>query len=147
MLYLHKEPLADEHVAMLDSNFDYNCKVEWFLHPLVKRIIEMIDGNKVCGPTLYDSPILGAIGPQSLAGGTKLLIWMLNEPQYHFPMHYMGDNCAPALELVSNEVDCHLQYDKYLLHFTDTQKVISPYGTLCTGLREVIEVASKEGWY
>lgn len=146
MLYLHHEHYSSDEVVVLKREFNYHLQYSWLTHPLVQIIIAGLEGNVVHAPNVYESPILGVLGPERLSGGAKCLIWMLNEPQYHFPMRYLGDNCAPYLKMVSDVVDCHLQYEDYIIMFDDEQIVTTPKGTVSQkGMKVIYSLLQEEG--
>ena len=74
--------------------FDNRYQDEWFDDDFAKKIIRSIDKSLVLGPHAIESPVLGVIPPERLAGGTKTLLLMRNEPDTIFNASTCGDNCA-----------------------------------------------------
>ena len=60
-------------------------------------MIKDIDKSDVVGPSLIESPVLGAISPLQLSGGVKTLLLIANDRKHIFNASTCGDNCAKWL--------------------------------------------------
>jgi hypothetical protein len=74
--------------------FDNTYEDQWFEDDFAKRVIKTIDKSEVLGPHAIESPVLGVIPPEKLAGGTKTLLLIRNCPEQIFNASTCGDNCA-----------------------------------------------------
>lgn len=74
--------------------FDNTYEDSWFEDEFAKRVIKGIDKSVVLGPHAIESPVLGVIPPEKLAGGTKTLLLIRNCPDQVFNASTCGDNCA-----------------------------------------------------
>ena len=74
--------------------FDNVYEDEWIEDTLVKAMIEDVDHSRVISAHNIESPVFGAITPQGLSGGVKVLILMLKDDSFVYNMSNCGDNCA-----------------------------------------------------
>lgn len=96
---------GDMEEAIFNTDIYFNNVYEdsWLTDPFAVRVIKAIDRSEVLGPHAVQSPILGVISPEKLAGGTKTILLMKNCPDLVFNASTCGDNCAPfILELAKN---------------------------------------------
>ena len=147
MLYLHyNEPYADE-MWSLTKSFSRVCETKWFEHPLVPRIIAHVDQTEMIGPRIFESPVFQCIGPDMLSGGVQTLIKMINQPEKHYPMELLGDNCAEPLEWIAKEMDVHVIFMLYCIDLTpDTPITVAHTGQVCTG-RNFFDLRLEGGWF
>lgn len=83
--------------------FDNTYEESWLLDDFAAKVIQKIDKSKVLGAYAIESPVLGVIPPEKLAGGTKTLLLMKNCPDMIFNASTCGDNCAKfILELAKS---------------------------------------------
>lgn len=79
---------------------------EWITDELSKKMIKDIDKSQVIGPHLIDSPVLGAIPPETLSGGVKTLILMaFDDTGNIFNGTACGDNCAKWILKIAEQKD------------------------------------------
>ena len=91
--------------AIFNTDMYFNNVYEeaWLTDDFAARAIHTIDKSEVLGPHGIQSPFLGVISPEKLAGGTKTLLLMKHCPDMVFNASTCGDNCAPfILELAEN---------------------------------------------
>lgn len=93
----------EEAIFNTDMYFNNVYEDSWLTDDFAVKVIHAIDQSEVLGPNAIQSPFLGVIGPEKLAGGTKTLLLMKNCPELIFNASTCGDNCAPfILELAEN---------------------------------------------
>ena len=100
-----KIQFGDMEDAIFNTDMYFNNVYEdaWLTDEFAVRVIRAIDQSEVLGPNGIQSPYLGVISPEKLAGGTKTLLLMKNCPDMVFNASTCGDNCAPfILELAEN---------------------------------------------
>ena len=69
-------------------------------------MIKDIDKSEVIGAHLIDSPVLGAISPETLSGGVKTLILMaFDDTGRIFNGTACGDNCAKWILKIAEQKD------------------------------------------
>ena len=107
---------ADNYIFNPDVFFNNTYEDEWIMDALSKEMIKDIDGSKVIGPRLIDSPFLGAIPPERLSGGVKALILMNNDQDHVFNASACGDNCAPWILKIGKSRDLMIRLG-YLMDF------------------------------
>lgn len=83
-----------DYIFNPDVFFDNVYEDEWMNDELTKQMVSDVDGSKVIGPHLIDSPFLGPISPDRLSGGVKTLILMAHDSEHIFNASACGDNCA-----------------------------------------------------
>ena len=103
--------------------FDNTYEDEWFEDEFAKRVIKKIDKSVVLGPHAIESPVLGVISPERLAGGTKTLLLMRNFPDMVFNASTCGDNCAKFIMEIAKSKELTIN----LRHIMDFGKKISAY--------------------
>ena len=81
MLSIYYGDMEGEYVHRPSDYFDTVFEPEWLVSDLAKEIISDIDKSSVISPYCIESPVFGQISPQMLAGGTKALLIMYNEPE------------------------------------------------------------------
>ena len=74
--------------------FNNTYEDEWLTDDFAKKVIKSVDKSVVLGPHAIESPVLGVISPERLAGGTKTLLLIKNKPDMIFNASTCGDNCA-----------------------------------------------------
>ena len=93
----------EDAIYNTDMFFNNTYENQWLTDPFAVRVIKAIDQSEVLGPNAIQSPVLGIISPEKLAGGTKTILLMMNRPDLVFNASTCGDNCAPfILELAEN---------------------------------------------
>ena len=96
--------------------FDNRYLDEWFEDPFAHKIIKAIDRSVVLGPHAIESPVLGVIPPERLAGGTKTLLLIKNEPDMIFNASTCGDNCARFILELGRNADITINLN-HIMHF------------------------------
>ncbi len=102
MLRIHFGDMED---AIFNTSMYFNNVYEdsWLTDPFAVRVIKAIDQSEVLGSSAIQSPILGIISPEKIAGGTKTILLMKNCPDLVFNASTCGDNYAPfILELAES---------------------------------------------
>lgn len=107
---------ADNYIFNPDVYFNNTYEDEWITDGMSMKMIEKIDGSKVVGPRLIDSPVLGAIPPERLSGGVKTLILMNYDQEHVFNASACGDNCAPWILKIGKSKDLTIRLG-YLMNF------------------------------
>lgn len=98
---------GDLEEAIFNTNvyFDNTYEDKWITSDFARAIIKDIDKSEVIGSHCIESPVLGAIPPTQLAGGTKTLLLMYFEPETIFNASTCGDNCAKWILQIAREKD------------------------------------------
>lgn len=100
--------------------FDNTYEEDWLTNDLSKKIILDIDKSEVIGPECINSPVLGAITPTKISGGSKTLILINNVSDMIFNASTCGDNCAKWLLLMGKEKDITINL-RHIMDFGDEQ--------------------------
>ena len=74
--------------------FNNTYEDEWLTDEFAKKVIKAIDKSEVLNSRAVNSPVLGIIPTEKIAGGTKTLLLMKNKPDMIFNASTCGDNCA-----------------------------------------------------
>ncbi len=112
MLYLHIGALQGYAVSgdgWFDMRVDENC----LLTDFANRVVKGVDNSDIISSHLIESPILGAIPPSSLSGGTKTLLTIMFEDCVNFDLAAMGDNCFPYLKEICDSKDVYMCTDSF----------------------------------
>ena len=105
MLKLWSTKFSDNNYVLdIDRGYPLVAKKSWY-NKYAIRAIEEIDGNRYIGDGVSESSVFGIIAPNMLSGGTKTLIFAMNNPDVICPLCNLGDNCANVLYLASKEYD------------------------------------------
>jgi hypothetical protein len=96
--------------------FKNTYEPEWIVSDLAREIILDVDKSEVIDTECIKSPILGMIPPERLAGGTKTLLLVLNEPDKVFNASTCGDNCAKWLLTIGKMQDVTINL-RHLMNF------------------------------
>lgn len=68
-------------------------------------MIQDVDNSSVVSAHVIESPVLGAITPQSLSGSVKVLILMLKDDSFIYNLSSCGNNCAKwVLEIAEKKI-------------------------------------------
>ena len=116
MLSIYYGDMEGEYVHRPSDYFDTVFEPEWLVSDLAKEIISDIDKSSVISPYCIESPVFGQISPQMLAGGTKALLIMYNEPEVIVNATACGDNCAKWILRIAEEKDITINL-RYLMDF------------------------------
>ena len=109
MLYLTLgEAVTDIRAAYFEAYFDgITDEINWD-DDLVQDIINSIDQPiKYYGKGRWEGRVIGVIGYRDLSGGSKAALCSYLWPEVHFPLIWLGDNCAYALNVLSKHKDIH----------------------------------------
>ena len=85
--------------------FNNTYEDEWLTDDFAKKVIKSVDKSVVLGPHAIESPVLGVIPPERLAGGTKTLLLIKNKPDMIFNASTCGDNCAKFILEIARSTD------------------------------------------
>ena len=107
---------SEKYIFNPDSYFNNVYEDEWITDPISKQMIKDIDGSEVIGPGLIESPFLGVIPTERLSGSVKTLILMKNDPDHIFNASVCGDDCAPWILTIGQEMDLTIRLG-YLMDF------------------------------
>ena len=111
---------AENYIFNPDVFFNNTYEDEWITDSMTKEMIEDVDGSKVIGARLIDSPFLGPIPPERLSGGVKTLILMNFDRQHIFNASACGDNCASWIFKIGREKDLTIRLG-YLMDFGESE--------------------------
>lgn len=106
----------EDYIGVPDIYFNNTYEDEWIEDELSKKMIEDVDGSKVVGPHLIDSPFLGGISPERLSGGVKTLILMNQDTEHVFNASACGDNCAKWILEIGRQKNIKIRLG-YLMNF------------------------------
>lgn len=131
--------------------FDNVYEDEWIEDTLVKAMIEDVDHSRVISAHNIESPVFGAITPQGLSGGVKVLILMLKDDSFVYNMSNCGDNCAKWILKIAETKDLTV-YLQHIMRFAgefeikimNTGKTVHNPEEYVTGLLEA-EAMQDEG--
>ena len=118
---------------------------EWLETDLAKAIIRDIDRSEVVNGNCILSPIFGQIPPERLAGGTKTLLLILNEPERIFNASTCGDNCAKWLLEIGRQMDVTINL-RHMMSFGHRESfdiLVVNGGEEVHTMRELIPIAHK----
>lgn len=116
MLKIYYGDMKEPYVHRPSDYFDIVFEPEWLISDLAKQMILDIDKSEVQSGYCINSPVLGQISPQMLAGGTKALLIMYNEPETIVNATACGDNCAKWILKIAEEKDITINL-RYLMDF------------------------------
>ncbi len=85
--------------------FNNNYEDEWLTDEFAKKVIKAVDKSEVLGAHALESPVLGVIPPERLAGGTKTVLLIKNKPDMIFNASACGDNCARFILEIARDRD------------------------------------------
>lgn len=109
MLYVKVRDM-EMYDGNIDARFRNNAEDEWFDDPFVHKIIETIDHNKIIARGVFESPVLGIMGPDRLSGGAKALILAYKMPELEQWIGLFGDNCIKPLIELSQQCDLTIAF-------------------------------------
>lgn len=123
---------GDNYIFNPDVYFDNVYEDEWMNDDLTKEMVQDVDGSRVIGPHLVDSPFLGPMSPDRLSGGVKTLILIAHDDQHVFNASACGDNCASWILRIASEKDVlvrlgHIMYfgkDPFEIQIVNTGKIV-----------------------
>lgn len=97
--------------------FDNVYEDEWIEDAFVQAMIQDVDHSRVISAHIIESPVFGAITPQGLSGGVKVLILMLKDDSFVYNMSNCGDNCAKWILKIAEKKDLTV-YLQHIMRFT-----------------------------
>ena len=106
----------EEAIFNTDMYFNNVYEEAWLTDEFARKVIRAIDKSEVLGPNGIQSPFLGVISPEKLAGGTKTLLLMKNCPDMVFNASACGDNCAPFILELAEDRDLTINL-RHLMNF------------------------------
>lgn len=98
------------------SYFDNVYEDEWIEDDFVKEMIKDVDKSTVISAHVIESPVFGAITPQGLSGGVKVLILMLKDDSFVYNMSNCGNSCAKWILKIAEQKDLTV-YLQHILRF------------------------------
>lgn len=98
------------------SYFDNVYEDEWIEDDFVKEMIKDVDKSTVISAHVIESPVFGAITPQGLSGGVKVLILMLKDDSFVYNMSNCGNSCAKWILKIAEKKDLTV-YLQHILRF------------------------------
>ena len=122
-----------EYYLSGDKVFDYKFDKSKLMEDFSKEVIRTIDKSEVVSEHLIISPVLGAIPPSYLSGGSKTLI-MLMYDDFKFYIEAMGDNCFPLLKRICDEKEIYMcstcyrplfEYGFEKVHILNEDKIVT----------------------
>jgi len=106
----------EEAIFNTDMYFNNVYEDQWLTDAFAARVIRTIDKSEVLGPNAIQSPYLGVISPEKLAGGTKTLLLMRHCPDMVFNASTCGDNCASFILELAEDRDLTINL-RHLMNF------------------------------
>ena len=95
--------------------FNFNYEEDWITSDFGRSIIKDIDKSEVLGGKVIDSPVLGAIPPEKIAGGTKAVLLMkFDDTGMIFNASTCGDNCAKWIQKIAEEKDLTIRLGHFM---------------------------------
>ena len=85
--------------------FNNTYEDEWLTDEFAKKVIKAIDKSEVLNSRAVNSPVLGIIPTEKIAGGTKTLLLIKNKPDMIFNASTCGDNCARFILEIAESTD------------------------------------------
>ena len=109
MLYLTLgEAVTDIRAGRFKLYFDDAYTDIDYDDPIVQEIVNSIDKPlKYYGKGRWEGRVIGVIGPNGLSGGSKALLCSYMWPEVHYPLEWLGNNCAHGLNVLSEQKDIH----------------------------------------
>lgn len=104
------------------SYFDNVYEDEWIEDDFVKEMIKDVDKSTVISAHVIESPVFGAITPQGLSGGVKVLILMLKDDSFVYNMSNCGNSCAKWILKIAEQKDLTV-YLQHILRFEGDFKI------------------------
>lgn len=98
--------------------FDNQYLDSWLEDEFAVEVIKGIDKGIILSPQAIDTKALGVIPTVKIAGGTKTLLLIKNQPDKIFNASTCGDNCAKYLLKIGKEQDVTIN----LYHIMDFGK-------------------------
>ena len=112
--------------------FNFNYEEDWITSDFGRSIIKDIDKSEVLGGKVIDSPVLGAIPPEKIAGGTKAVLLMkFDDTGMIFNASTCGDNCSKWIQKIAEEKDLTIRLGHYM-------KFIDPFKAKVLNTGEVV---------
>lgn len=105
-----------EYMEDAPSYFDNVYEDEWIEDDFVKEMIADVDKSTVVSAHVIESPVFGAITPQGLSGGVKVLILMLKDDSFVYNMSNCGNSCAKWILKIAEQKDLTV-YLQHILRF------------------------------
>ena len=96
--------------------FDNVYEDEWIEDTLVKAMIEDVDHSRVISAHNIESPVFGAITPQGLSGGVKVLILVLKDDSFVYNLSNSGTICANWVLKIAEPKDLTV-YLQHMIRF------------------------------
>lgn len=110
-------PLTEENYRVSPGLwFDNQGGSKYIGGALEQKIIKDIDKSEVIQGKILMHPQYGVFSPYDLAGTTKTLILMNNEPQFYYNGAFLGENACPWLLQIAKTKDIYLRM-AYILPF------------------------------
>ena len=124
MLRLWEEyDIESDDVLFLDSRYMLVQRKSWY-NDMAIRAIEEIDTNRYIGDGTSESYIYGICSPGLLSGGTKMIIFAMNNPDVVCDLSWLGDNCAEVLAAASETYDMTFAFNDCFFQFAPNQKIL-----------------------
>lgn len=120
------------------SYFDNVYEDEWIEDDFVKEMIKDVDKSTVISAHVIESPVFGAITPQGLSGGVKVLILMLKDDSFVYNMSNCGNSCAKWILKIAEQKDLTV-YLQHILRFEGSFEIqIMNTGKIVHNTREYV---------
>ena len=120
------------------SYFDNVYENEWIEDDFVKEMIKDVDKSTVISAHVIESPVFGAITPQGLSGGVKVLILMLKDDSFVYNMSNCGNSCAKWILKIAEQKDLTV-YLQHILRFEGSFEIqIMNTGKIVHNTREYV---------
>lgn len=124
--------------------FDNQYLDSWLEDEFAAEILKGIDKGIILSPNAIDTKALGVIPTTKIAGGTKTLLLIKNQPNKIFNASTCGDNCAKYILKIGKQQDVTIN----LHHIMDFGKrkfeiKILNDGVIVHNMAEFVEEAIK----
>ena len=120
------------------SYFDNVYEDEWIEDDFVKEMIKDVDKSTVISAHVIESQVFGAITPQGLSGGVKVLILMLKDDSFVYNMSNCGNSCAKWILKIAEQKDLTV-YLQHILRFEGSFEIqIMNTGKIVHNTREYV---------
>lgn len=152
MLKLWIKREIDEYtVSGIYGFFSGYYQPEWIDTDFTREVVRDIDKSEVLNSGVIDSPFLGPIPPEKLAGGTKRILCLkyfdFDNSPFMMDITGCGDNCAKWIQRISAEKDLEVRLG-YPMEFLGTEYfdiLIMNTGEHCSNYTEFLRAYTRAG--
>lgn len=118
LYYGKREDQPKPLLERIPGTFRINYQPTWVDDNLSRKLLEEVERVKVESPWCLHHYAYGQISPYMISSGVQHLLLMRHCPNlrktHMFDCAYFGDNCAPYIQLMAQEIDIDLYVDRYV---------------------------------